>query len=362
LTSRPGEPNFAGQRFPGPGPARCFWGRGAGGLVPGSCQPGLSPTQQHTVSGPWHSRAVKPALRPGLLPLWRDQDTVQIGIDPRRAVAISGMRDAAEVIRLLDGSRDTDQLIAEAGRRGVPAAVTERIIGLLAAAGVVVDFPSEILRGMEPEVRRQLTPVLATASLGAQDSDGGASLLARRSSCTVQVCGCGPVAALVADLLTRSGLAAAGPADGTRRARPADLLVLVGRPSLDETTELLRRRQPHLAVYAGEAIGVVGPLVRPGLTTCLRCIDLARSQRDPAWPLILAQLAGRSADPPACDAILAASVAAQAAAQAVAFADRVQLPEATVNATLELVLPSWQWRRRSWPPHPACICGSQRAG
>jgi len=287
---------------------------------------------------------------------------VQIGIDPRRAVAISGTSGAADVIRLLDGSRDTDQLIAEAAQRGVPAAVTERIIGLLAAAGVIVDFPSEILRIMQPELRQQLTPVLATASLSAQDGDGGASLLARRSSCTVEVSGRGSVAALIADLLTRSGMAAAWPSDGLRRASPADLLVLVGRPSLDETTELLRKRQSYLAVYAGEAIGVVGPLVRPGLTACLRCIDLARAQRDPAWPLILAQLAARSADPPACDAVLATSVAAQAAAQVLAFADRVQLPQATVNATLELVLPSWQWRRRSWPPHPACICGSQRAG
>jgi bacteriocin biosynthesis cyclodehydratase domain-containing protein len=286
---------------------------------------------------------------------------VQVGIDPRRAVAISGMSGAAEVIRLLDGSRDTDQVIAEAARRGVPAAVTARIVGLLAAAGAIVDFPSEILRSMQPELRRQLMPVLTTASLSAQDGDGGASILARRSSCTVQIRGCGLVAALVADLLTRSGLAAAGPANGAHRASPADLLVLVGRPSLDETTELLRSRQPYLAVYADEAIGVVGPLVRPGVSACLRCIDLAKAQRDHAWPLILAQLAGRSADPSGCDAVLATSVAAQAAAEALAFADRSQLPQATVNATLELVLPSWQWRRRSWLPNPACICGSTSA-
>ncbi|HKD86894.1 MAG TPA: hypothetical protein VKB62_00070 [Streptosporangiaceae bacterium] len=300
---------------------------------------------------------MKPTLRPGLLPLWRDKDTVQIGIDPRRAVAISGMSGAAELIRLLDGSRDRDQLIAEASRCGVPTAVSERVIGVLAAAGAIVDFPSEILRSIQPELRRQLMPVLTTASVAAQDGDGGASILARRSSCTVQVRGYGPIAALVGDLLTRSGLAAAGPASGPR-ASPADLLVLVGRPSLDESTELLRSHQPYLAVYAGEAIGVVGPLVRPGVTACLRCIDLAKAERDPAWPLILAQLAGRSADPSGCDEILATSVAAQAAAQAVAFADRSQLPQATVNATLELVLPSWQWRRRSWLPHPACICGS----
>jgi hypothetical protein len=47
--------------------------------------------------------------------------------------------------------------------------------------------------------------------------------------------------------------------------------------------------------------------------------DLTRTDRDPAWPLILAQLAERKADPLACDAALAAAVAAQAAAQVLAF-------------------------------------------
>lgn len=285
---------------------------------------------------------------------------MQIGIDPRRATAISGVTEASEVIRLLDGSRDRDQIIAEAAKSGVPRAVTERIVGLLAAAGAIVDFPSEILRALPPELRQELLPVLATASVSQQDSDGGAAFLARRSSCTVQVSGCSPVADLVADLLTRSGLAAAGPRASPRHDSRPDLLVLVGRRSPAETAELLRLRQPYLAVYADEAIGVVGPLVRPGTTACLRCIDLTRAQRDPAWPLILAQLAGRTADPPGCDAVLAATVAGQAAAQAVAFADRSPLAQATANATLELVLPSWQWRRRSWLPHPACTCGSSR--
>ena len=344
---------------------------------------------------------MRPALRPGLLPLWRDSDTIQIGVDPRRAVAISGVRAAADVIRMLDGSRDRDQLVAEASRRGVPPGVTERILGLLAAAGAVVDFPADMLRTVPPELRSQLMPVLTAASVAAQDSDGGASLLARRSSCTVQVCGGGPVAPLIADLLTRSGLAAASPDDsvldhsplggpvrggtalggpvlggsvlggsalgsrgsagGVPRASQADLLVLVGRQLPAQSAQLLRLRQPYLAVYADEAIGVVGPLVRPGRTACLRCIDLTKAEGDTAWPLILAQLSDRGAAVPSCDAVLASSVAAQAAAQAVAFADRSQLAEATVNATLELVLPSWQWRRRSWQPHPACACGGHGA-
>ena len=72
---------------------------------------------------------------------------------------------------------------------------------------------------------------------------------------------------------------------------------------------------PHLAASAREAIGVVGPLVLPGRTACLSCLELARSDRDPAWPLILAQLAGQVAQPVACAATLAAAVAAQAAAR-----------------------------------------------
>jgi len=118
---------------------------------------------------------------------------------------------------------------------------------------------------------------------------------------------------------------------------------------------------PHLAASASEAIGVVGPLVLPGHSACLRCLDLARTERDPAWPLILAQLASQAtADPLACDTVLATMVAAQAAAQALAFLDQgAQAAAAVTNGTLELVLPGWQWRRRTWHPHPQCGCQHQ---
>jgi hypothetical protein len=34
----------------------------------------------------------------------------------------------------------------------------------------------------------------------------------------------------------------------------------------------------------------------------------------------------------------------------------------TADGTLELVLPDWQWRRRTWLPHPACRCGAALRG
>ncbi len=300
---------------------------------------------------------MRPALRPGLLPLWRDRDTVQIGIDWRRAVAVTGIGSAAAVFRLLDGSRDRCQLVREAELQGVPVPVTERILAVLAAAGALVDPSASGLQCRPAGLRDELAAELASASIARQDSDGGAQVLARRAAATVHVLGAGRVASMIADLLTSAGLTALAGLSGQDAPVP-DLAVIVGRPEQDLPDALRRAGVPHLAVSAGEAIGIVGPLVRPGATACLRCLDLTRAERDPAWPLILAQLPGRSAAPPACDAALAAAVAAQAAAQAAAFVDRAPLAKATANGTLELVLPGWQWRRRTWLPHQACSCGA----
>jgi bacteriocin biosynthesis cyclodehydratase domain-containing protein len=144
------------------------------------------------------------------------------------------------------------------------------------------------------------------------------------------------------------------------RRRP-DLAVLTGgyQPELPGT--LVAGNVAHLSVAASEAIGVVGPLVIPGRTSCLSCVDMARTDRDPAWPLILAQACGRAPHPVACAAVLAAAVAAQATAQVLAFLDRAAPAAAVINGTLELVLPDWQWRRHSWAQHPQCRCSRRPA-
>jgi bacteriocin biosynthesis cyclodehydratase domain-containing protein len=309
---------------------------------------------------------VRPALKPGLLPVWRDRDTLQIGIDARRAVALTGMAGIAWVISLLDGSRDRAEVIKAAADGGVPPQAAERVLALLAAAGVIDDFPASTLRVLPHPTRARLAPELATASLAHGDGDGGARTLARRIAAHVTVYDDGRVGSAIAVLLRRSGIGrvvlanaatASGGLPSVSTARP-DLAVLTGHRSPDLQDLLMRGQVPHLAVSATEAIGVVGPLVIPGRSSCLRCLDLTRTDRDPAWPLILAQLTRRQPDPPACDAPLAAAVAAQAAFQALALIDRAAFAEAVTNGTLELVLPGWQWRRRTWPPHPGCCCRS----
>jgi hypothetical protein len=339
---------------------------------------------------------MRPALKPGLLRVWRDRETLQIGIDPRRAVALTGMRAAVAVIGLLDGSRDRAQVIAAAADRGIQAAAADRVISLLTAAGTLYDFPAGTIATLPDDSRARLASELATASLAHGDGDGGARVLVRRQAAAVTVHGTCPVGSCIASVLSASGVGhvvSVGPAAGCPAAaspparpleaggwppvtagaiRPAalarepgeklpDLAVLVGNHDPELAAALVRERVPHLATSASEAIGVVGPLVVPGQSACLRCLDLARTDRDPAWPLILAQLAGQDTWPAACDAALATAVAAQAARQALAFIDRATPASAVANGTLELVLPGWQWRRRSWQPHHKCSCNSHHA-
>ena len=345
---------------------------------------------------------MRPALKPGLVPVWRNTDTVQIGIDHRRAIALTGMGRTAGLISLLDGSRDLGQLLAAGGDLGIPAATVHRVLSLLAAGGALDDHPAGLYRSLPDGLHRRLAPELATAALAHGDSDGGARTLARRQNACVRVSGLSPIGLSAASLLAAAGIGsvvttgpvpalpaahsgggphpAPGPPAGAppvgapragvtrqnrppagtlRAARPGrtpDLVILADSHRRDLPAALLRAGVPHLTAAASEAIGVVGPLVVPGRTACLRCLDLARADRDPAWPLILAQLAG-GVGAPACDTILAMAVAVQAAAQALSFVDRGAAASTVVNGTLELVLPGWQWQRRTWLPHPDCLCG-----
>jgi hypothetical protein len=345
---------------------------------------------------------MKPALKAGLMPLWRDRDTVQLGIDPRRAVALTGLGKAAAVLSLLDGSRDSAELVRAAAAYGIAPEATNSVLGLLASAGVLDDFPSQLHRSLPEHMRSRLAPELACASLADGDGDGGARTIARRRGAYVRVYGAGRIGACVATFLAASGVGrvscrdgdlaspadlapaglgtsdvgaprAAGVARAVRRIAPEtrtsddaavlpDLAVLTGIVAASDVASLMRDRVPHLAVRADEAIGVVGPLVDPGRSACLRCVDLSKAAGDPAWPKILAQAAGQEASPVACDTVLAAATAALATAQALAVIDhRGARSPAAANGALEVVLPAWQWCRRDWPPQPSCTCGAASA-
>jgi bacteriocin biosynthesis cyclodehydratase domain-containing protein len=113
---------------------------------------------------------------------------------------------------------------------------------------------------------------------------------------------------------------------------------------------------PHLPASVDGQRAVVGPLVLPGRTSCLRCADLHRTDRDPAWPALAVQLGARPRRRVPSDVALCLATVGVAVGQALAYLDRQRA--ATIGASLEWQLPDWRLRRRSWPPHHDCDCGA----
>ncbi|MEO7979292.1 MAG: ThiF family adenylyltransferase [Sporichthyaceae bacterium] len=344
----------------------------------------------------------RPQLKAGLRRVWRDGTTIQLGVDPAHAVVIGGLDPgAARVLESLDGSRDLSGVASSAALLGVDAARLHELLTLLDRAGALEDAATDprALTGLSRDERDRLAPDLAAAALLHPVSDGALGLLARRRRGVVQVLGADRVGASVTTLLAAAGVGAvvvddaattrpgdvapagAAPEDvgsrrqdaavrAARRVAPsvrstmpagrvtADLVVLAAGPRADPATaeRLLRAGVPHLVARVRETTGLVGPLVLPGRSSCQRCHDLHRADRDPAWPSIAAQLAGATRHRlVACDTVLATAVAAHAALQVLAYLDGDPAPSA-VDGTLEIAQRDGRVRRRSWPVHPACGC------
>jgi hypothetical protein len=337
---------------------------------------------------------VRPMLTPSLRRLWRDRETLQLGRAPGRAVVLAGLDDGARtVLTLLDGTRDDRQLLDDAASHGCPPDRTTALLDLLDDAGALADASSPApAAGSDRRERERLSA--ETAALALLRGRAAPEALGRRRSARVRVVGAGRVGSAVAALLACAGVGAVD-VDDTGLTRPHDTgpcgpdLADVGRsrgqaarerlaasaPSVDltpgavhlvllapadgawadEHRDVLAGGVAHLLAEVRDTVGVVGPLVLPGSSACLRCLELSRTDRDPDWPALSAQLSQPPRAPAACDGVLAAAVAAQAAAQALAALEGAARP-AAVGATLEMALPDWRWRRRSWAVHPDCGC------
>lgn len=339
---------------------------------------------------------MRPVLTSAARRLWRDRETLQLGRSPGRSAVLAGLDPATRsALGLLDGTRDRSQFVAHAAAAGCPPERAEHLLELLTSAGLLEDAGAELgpLASLDRVERERLTADVA--SLALVRGDGGLPAAVHRAETRVLVIGAGRVGAPLAALLATAGIGdvdvldevPAGAADAgvgglglsdvgrcrgeaarerLRQAVPSaagrgvprpDLVVLApSRPEqLDDARGLFDPRTPHLLAEVRETVGVCGPLVLPGRTPCLRCLDLTRTDLDPDWPALAAQLAMPSRSRVVCDGPLAVAVAAQAALQVLALVDGTADP-AAVGGTLELALPDWRWRRRSWPLHPDCGC------
>jgi hypothetical protein len=332
---------------------------------------------------------LRPQLLPGLEVLERGVDEVQIGLDPRHAVVASGLpAGVIDALRSIDGRTTVHSLLALAESehteqlRDVLTGLTE--LGLVSEA----DPPTHSAR---PGVEAGLWSLRSGRNHGRTK--------ARRAHCAVVVRGDGRLAIAIAILLAKAGVghvevAAEGnvtehdvgcgyidddiglprrraAADAVRRTNPAtrtgrlvggdrlpELVLLTDAvvPAPEVVGLLVQDGVPHLPVRVRDGVGIVGPLVIPGRTSCLRCADLRRTELDPRWPRIAGQLAGR---PQRADLADVHACAALAVAQTLRVLSPADKPPPVWNATVEIDPYAAKVRHRWWPPHPRCHCGAR---
>ncbi|WP_101950175.1 cyclodehydratase [Mycobacterium sp. 3519A] len=267
-------------------------------------------------------------LDPAMPVLLRPDGAVQVGWDPRRAVLVhppAGLTAAglADLLRALQAGATLADL-----QERFEVDAGDLVVSLI-EAGVVSAAPE------------------------------------RRRCPSVRVHGRGPLSDLVARGLrcsgarvTRSSVTQAAPPGTTDLVVLADFLVAEPRVVRDLHTA----RVAHLPVRLRDGAGLVGPLVIPGVTSCLQCADLHRTDRDAAWPAVASQLRNVVGSADRATVLGTAALAlnqvdrvirAVRDGHAVAAATE---PPPTLDTTLEFNVDAGAIVARRWSRHPRCWC------
>ncbi|MFG1791409.1 TOMM precursor leader peptide-binding protein [Nocardia sp. NPDC049149] len=277
-----------------------------------------------------------PMLRSQVAVLVRPSGVVQLGWQPETAVVLdAGGLDADTVVaflRLLDGLQTRPQIVWRASEHGIEPEHAVALLDLLDGAGLL-EHPDE----RAGRIR------------------------------AVRVHGLGPMSDAVAAGLRKLGVRPSrsrdyGPQAASVSTWRVDLVVLTDAQIADPRLidDLVRHRVPHLPVRIRDGRGLIGPLVLPGATSCLRCADLLRSDNDGSWPHLAAQLLGRTGH--ASPARVAATAALAVTEIETILSLSPDRPLATLDTTLELDLDSHRLDHRRWPRHPDCDCARIPAG
>lgn len=276
------------------------------------------------------------ALDPALPVLLRPDGAVQVGWDPRRAVLVRppGGLAAAELATLLRSMWSPTPL-PELQRRALDRGLTDadglrNLVAQLVGAGVATECGRP-----------------------------------RERAASVRVHGRGPLSELLVETLRCSGarIAHSSQPHAAVSAHDVDLVVLsdflVADPRM--VRDLHSQGVAHLLVRVRDGIGLVGPLVIPGVTSCLGCADLHRRDRDAAWPAICAQLRETVGVADRATVLATAALALAQVNRVIAAVHGREAaadpdPPQTLNATLEFDVNSGAIVTRHWVKHPLCSC------
>jgi bacteriocin biosynthesis cyclodehydratase domain-containing protein len=269
------------------------------------------------------------ALDPALPVLLRPDGAVQLGWSPRRAVLIQPPRGVttAGLATLLRAMRSPVSIGELRRHSGLSAGELDGLLAQLVTAGVAT-------RGARQRATR---------------------------SASIRVHGRGPLSELLAEGLRCSGarIKQSNQPHAAVTAADADLVVLADNLVVDPRMlrDLHSQGVAHLAVRVRDGTGLVGPLVVPGVTSCLVCADLHRRDRDAAWPAVAAQLRDTVGVADRATLLATAALALSQVNRVIGAVRGAESdPPTSLSATLEFDVHAGSIEVRQWPRHPLCSC------
>jgi bacteriocin biosynthesis cyclodehydratase domain-containing protein len=329
-----------------------------------------------TVRSPLHALVLPRRLRlpPYRSLLVRGPTARLMGLDPRTALVADGLPPPlAQMLDELAAPAERVGLVARAVQRGGDRDAAEELLRRLVDTGVLVDAAGP------DRIARQRAAAAVTVVGGGRLAAGTATGLALAGVGSVWIDADTDAPVQEGDLGTglldgdRGRSAVEAVVDVVRRVSPG---TSVGRPPARATPDLCvltdavvpeptrlaalhRDRTAHLPVRLRDGTGVVGPLVLPGRSACLGCVELHRCARDPGWPAVTAQLVGRRGLGSAAAAMAAAGLGVAQVLRALdVTGDRAAAMPAALGTTLELDVASGELLHRPWSAHPDCACGA----
>ncbi len=276
-------------------------------------------------------------LDPEIPLVWRTPHSLQFGVD-RPCVFLEDVSNADE--------RIIAALVTGTSQSGIDM--------IAKCADLGIDELAHLLDALRPAMKPSPTPMLPIAGR------------------TVSISGTGPTVNAITALLTRSAISVEPDVVALEPPAETDLAIIVSHfvvhPALH--ARWLNRDIPHLAVVFGDRFVRIGPLVTPGVSACLICLELHARDADSAHAALSSQLWGRTSA--AETALVSAEVAAicsrivvnfggpaNSPPEAVPEAVREAKPRTILSVTtrsIQLDILTGSRLERVHRPHPHCGC------
>jgi hypothetical protein len=140
-----------------------------------------------------------------------------------------------------------------------------------------------------------------------------------------------------------------------------DCAVLISHQAIEPRryAPWVSRDVPHISVSFDSEFASVSPMIIPGQTACLFCLENMRAEQDSNWPVLASQLiASQRKFDDAASQLFAAGIVIQKILSRIDKVSGFELAEENLTG-YRLNLKSGEITELVWPRHPACYCSNQ---